>query len=346
MKLLFAILLFGLALAGCSDVNVIPKEDPNERLQSILFGYRVKGHTNNGPVAIGYANQAYWVRSLVTEYKEASFDETSLEENTIEHVDECLFNFPTKTQNTQAVFAKQSYEKANLFVLSRIDVARRVKQVMDEFNKSGKTLKMKGHHYDSFKVATVYVADSVEDTTLVLISDTDNYVWNIQAKDGAQIKNIAIIARSTPAIVNAPAGANILALSKKYSPHCFVEPARPPQDYWFTVQNNEKRNFRYSEELEDIQDAHGEFDNWFYTNFDQSSEDYMVGSAEGSHFFVGQQPTSAERIEYTPIHNQPILFGKTDYDVIKGETNYLNLLQLQVATEAELMLGLKLGTLN
>lgn len=333
-------------LVGCSDNNAIPREDPQARLQSILFGYRVSGHVGHGPVAIGEANYAYWVRSLVTDYEKPSFDDVGLEENAIEHAEECRFDFPVNTQNIQAVFAEQSYAKADLFVLSRQDIARNVPPFMEHYQKTGEAPKVKGHHFDSFRVATVYVARSVEDTTLVLMSNVDNFVWNIQAEDGAGIKNIAILANNTPAIINAPAGANIQALSKKYSPDCYVDPARPPQDYWSTVQKNESRKFRYSRELEEMEAAHSEFDGWFYSNFDQSSEDKMIGSAEGSHFFVGQQPSSAERLAYTPIESQPVLFGRTDYKVIKGEPVYLKLKRLWIQTEAEIMLGLSPGDMN
>ena len=346
MKIVTSFFLLALLLTGCSNNNAIPKEDPQERLKSILFGYRVTGHVKHGPVAIGTANYAYWVRSLATDYEEPSFDDVGLEENAIDHVDECRFDFPVKTENIQAVFAEQSYAKANLFVLSREDIARRVPYFMEHYQKTGEVPEVKGHHYDSFRVATVYVAKSVKDTTLVLMSNSDNLVWNIQAEGGAGIKNIAILANNTSAIINAPEGVNIRALSKKYSPGCYVDPARPPQDYWSTVQKNESRNFRYSAELEEMQAAYSEFDSWFYSNFDQSSEDKMIGSAEGAHFFVGQQPTSAERLEYIPIKNQPILFGRTDYEVIKGESIYLKLKRLWIQTEAELMLGLKPGDMN
>ena len=346
LKTLTSLLFSTLVLVGCSDNNAIPKGDPQEGLQSILFGYRVTGRIKQGPIAIGEANYAYWVRSLVTDYEEASFTDVGLEENAIEHVEACQFDFPVKTQNIKAVFAEQSYTKADLFVLAREDIARSVPHFMKHYQTTGETPKVKGHHFESFKVATVYVAKSVKDTTLVLISDKDNLVWNLQAEEGAGIKNIAILANNTPAIINAPVGANIQALSKKYSPDCYVDPARPPQDYWSTVQNNEARRFRYSRELEEMEVAHSKFDGWFYSNFDQSSEDNMIGSAEGDQFFVGQQPTSAGRLAYIPIQSQPILFGRTDYKVIKGERPYLELKRLWIQTEAELMLGLMPGDMN
>ncbi|MEO1143427.1 MAG: hypothetical protein AAFW66_13985, partial [Pseudomonadota bacterium] len=269
-----------------------------------------------------------------------------VEDKSIEIAGDCRVNLNMEDQHIQAVYAESPYTESDLFVLTKKDLDWRSKNYLKSYQERGRAPKTPVDSRHQFHVAHAYVTKTDKPLTLVLISN-ENTIWDVQAKPAAQISNIVIVTSGTAAIANAPSGARTVAISKQNSPHCFVDPARPPQKYWRAVENAKKNpHGLQAEKIKERRDQFYKFDHWFQANFGQSSEKQMIGSAAGSHFLVGPQPTSAERIRYRPISKAGIKMSRLDLDIIRGESAYEKTLLTEVRARAESLIGGPLSMLN
>ncbi|MEM8836758.1 MAG: hypothetical protein AAGE89_01595 [Pseudomonadota bacterium] len=320
-------------VAACSDSNAIPADDPQMHVREGGEGYRLRRD-----VAIGPHNLVHWVQSLTRDFERLSMSGTDLEAGTIEEFPSCkTLNVDLAGKAVHHVHAEQVLRETTLYMIPHQFIEFQAKRLKNRYGRAGEFPSINsdtdGHRYD---VADVFI-NGIHQPIHLVLSTRRPVIWNIQAAPNVTISDITILTTKAAAIVNAPEGANVRALSE-YASHCGLVPGRQPAQHWKNVQRA-SRSKGAEHLVEEAYKTFYPFDAFFYRNFDQGSEEGTIGSHLGAYFLVGTRPEPDDRPDYMPVSGNTIKTSRAAYTFFGSERDYVKVLRDAVAKRAEAMMG-------
>jgi hypothetical protein len=319
-----------LVAGGCSDVP--PEGDPAKRLRGELRGYRA-------PIGImmGANETPYWAASAVSGFRKAEDDDVPAVIENLSTGGGCTFAKPKAEEFLAKVHVDSSYMKAPVYVASRLAMAERTKQYLENY-KQGVDIVPLNIGDDQMGIVDVVVTETEKPVYLVLAYSSAT-IFNIQLKEGAKVSRIALVGFGPVAVANVDPSIPMRALNGSAMQLCDATPFREPADHWQFVRNA-KEDSGLKDVLAKNYSYFSRFSRWYRESFGQPSEPNSIGASEASQVLVGPLPEALEdRVPFRSLEGATLVLSSNDFVHVGSGADYKQQMKDLIIADATRLAG-------
>jgi hypothetical protein len=326
-----------LVAGGCSDAP--PDGDPAKRLRTELRGYRA-------PIGVmmGADETPYWMASAVSDFHEAGNSQLPAMIENLPTGGSCTFAKPRTDELLAKVHVDSSPMKAPVYVVSRLTMAERTKQYLENY-KAEMDIVPLNIGDDQMGIVDVVVTETSKPIYLVLAYSSAT-IFNLQLKEGAKVSRIALVGFGPVGVANVDPSIPMRALNGPAMQLCNATPFRQPADHWIFFRNA-KEDSSLSDVLSKNYSYYSKFSRWYRGSFGQPSEPNSIGASEASHVLVGPLPeTLEERVPFRSLEGTTLVLSSNDFVHVGSGADYKQQMKDIIVADATRLAGGSLDMLK